>query len=123
MFPALAWLEAELAALPPDTPKLILLPPQHWASLPGTGSARAARDAACKAALVELARRVDAALIDYRLLSPLTLNDANFWDPLHYRIGIARRIEADLVAVRQGLLTGGPDVVLRVAPARRTERP
>jgi hypothetical protein len=112
-FPALGWLEAELAALPPATRRLILLPPQHWASLPGAGAAQVARDAACKAALVQIADRVDATLLDYRLLSPLTREDARFWDPLHYRIDVARRIEADLRAADQGAMALHDDVVVR----------
>jgi hypothetical protein len=117
-FPALRWLEAELAALPPGTRRLILLPPVHWAHLPTDGVPEIARDAACKRALVDLAGRVNAALLDYRLLSPLTRDDARFWDPLHYRVDVARRIEADL---HQVALTGrleGESVVLRAAPAR-----
>jgi hypothetical protein len=120
-FPALAWLEAELAALPAATRKLILLPPLHWASLPAEGSADVARNAACKRALMALAERVDASLLDYRLLSPLTQDDSRFWDPLHYRIDVARRIEDDLARADRDRRLGqgqGGDVVLRHAQRR-----
>ena len=117
--PALAWLESELAAFPAATRRLIVLPPLHWASLPATGSEDVARDAACKRALIELAGRVNAALLDYRLLSPLTRDDSRFWDPLHYRTGVARRIEADLLtAARHREPEDSGSVVLRAALRR-----
>jgi hypothetical protein len=112
-FPALAWLETELAAFPATTQRLIVLPPLHWASLPAAGSQDVARDAACKRALVDLAGRVNSALLDYRLLSPLTRDDSRFWDPLHYRTGVARRIEADLLRATRSEVPDGENVVLR----------
>jgi hypothetical protein len=115
-FPALRWLEAELAAFPAPTRRLLVLPPLHWASLPGENSADVARDAACKRALVDLAKRVNAALLDYRLLSPLTRDDSRFWDPLHYRTDVARRMEADLFATARGIRPDNENVVLRAEP-------
>jgi hypothetical protein len=111
------WLEAELAAFPAKTRRLIVLPPLHWASLPGEGHPDVARGAACKRALVDLAMRVDAALLDYRLLSPLTRDDSRFWDPLHYRTDVARQMEADLFATTSGIRPDNENLVLR-APAR-----
>ncbi|MGL4728865.1 MAG: hypothetical protein ACRCWO_08915 [Bosea sp. (in: a-proteobacteria)] len=118
VFPALAWLEQELAALPALTRKLILTPPLHWASLPRSGFGDEAREAACKRALTALAGRVNAALLDYRLFSPLAHDDSRFWDPLHYRVDVARRIEADLLAADRAGRLEGADVVLRHAQTR-----
>jgi hypothetical protein len=113
MFPGLAWLEQELAALPASTRKLIVLPPLHWASLPRPGFGDAAREAACKQALGAVAVRANATLVDYRLLSPLTRDDSRFWDPLHYRVDVARRIEAELITADRAGRLEGADVLLR----------
>jgi hypothetical protein len=101
-FPALAWLDESLAALPQSTVKVIVLPPTHAAGLPREGSTAAQLYDACKAALTELAGRHGAALVDYAHMSSVTKADENYWDPLHYRLPIARRIEADLAAVAKG---------------------
>jgi len=34
--------------------------------------------------------------------SPITLNDSNYWDPRHYRVGIADRIARGLAAAAAG---------------------
>jgi hypothetical protein len=59
---------------------------------------------------------VNAALLDYRLLSPLTRDDSRFWDPLHYRTDVARHMEADLLAAARGIRPDNENVVLRAAP-------
>jgi hypothetical protein len=34
--------------------------------------------------------------------SPITADDDNYWDPRHYRVGIADRIAGDLAAAAHG---------------------
>lgn len=41
-------------------------------------------------------------IADYAHPSVLTREDSNYWDPAHYRLPIARRIEADLIALGRG---------------------
>jgi hypothetical protein len=91
-FPALAWLDELLGAVPADTRRIIAFMPVHIAAQPVPGSAEAAREARCKVKVAEIAARHDAALIDFRIHSAITTVDANFWDPLHYRLPIAYRI-------------------------------
>lgn len=112
-FPALAWLEQALAALPRETRRLIVLPPVHAGAMPREGSAAFQRYQACKAEIAGIASRQGAIVADYSHPSPLTREDANYWDPAHYRLPIARRIEADLIALGRG---GEPpaDAALRV---------
>jgi hypothetical protein len=100
-YPALQWLEARLAALPKATRIMLVLPPLHAASLPGQGAGERA-DAACKASITAIARKLGAGVIDYRIASALAVTDENFWDPLHYRIGIAQRIEMDMSDLFKG---------------------
>ncbi|WP_245973887.1 hypothetical protein [Bosea caraganae] len=101
-FPALDWLDAALAALPAATRKLIVLPPVHLGGLPREGSAGWQRYAACKAELGALAAKHGATIVDYAHASPITRDDSNYWDPLHFRLPIARRVEGDLIAVANG---------------------
>ncbi|MGX1788809.1 hypothetical protein ACWIGM_18840 [Bosea sp. NPDC055332] len=117
-FPALAWLEQGLAAFPATTRRLIVLPPVHASALPREGSAAWQRFEACKAEIVALAARQHAMVADYAHPSALTREDSNYWDPAHYRLPIARRIEADLIALGQGKTAPG-DPVLTVLGAPR----
>jgi len=98
-FPALGWLDTALAALPGQTKKLIVLPPAHLTALPREGSAGWQRYAACKEALRTLAARRGAVIADFAHRSMVTQQDSNYWDPLHFRLPIARRVEADLTAI------------------------
>lgn len=101
-FPALDWLDTALAALPGQTRKLIVLPPAHLTALPREGSAGWQRYAACKEALRSLAAQRGAVIADFTHRSVVTQQDANYWDPLHFRLPIARRVEADLIAIARG---------------------
>ena len=41
-------------------------------------------------------------VVDFMLPSPITDDDDNYWDALHYRVGIADRIVHDLAAADRG---------------------
>ena len=106
--PALPLLAAGLAALPPATEKLLVFMPSEIGQHGAPGSDAAALLAACKAAVVDVARVTAGALVvDFQIDSPITRARDNYWDPLHYRITIADRIMADLAAARGG--RAGPD--------------
>lgn len=117
-FPALDWLDGALAALPVATQKLLVLPPIHLGGLPREGSAGWERYHACKAALGSLAAKHGATIVDYAYASPITREDANYWDPLHFRLPIARRVEADLIAVAHGAQPRAGDAVRVSKPIR-----
>ena len=94
-FPALAWLDRHLAS--GRWHRLALVwPPVHATAQPVPGTLAAAREGECKAQIAAIAARHKAPVIDFRIRSPITMADANYWDPLHYRIGIADRVAADL---------------------------
>lgn len=95
-FPALAWLDELLARVPRETRIVLILPPIHVAAQAAPGSYDAAIDAECKARIAVIAGRHRAAALDFRLPSPLTLDDANYWDKLHYRLPVAARLVDDL---------------------------
>lgn len=106
-FPALAWLEQGLAAFPASTRRLIVLPPIHAGAMPREGGVAWQRFEACKAQIAAIAARQKAVVADYTHPSGLTREDSNYWDPLHYRLPIARRLEADLITL--GLGERAPD--------------
>jgi len=101
-FPALAWLEASIAAFPKATQVMLVLPPAHLAAYPREGSAAGQRYARCKADIAALAHRHGAVLVDYAHASPITTQDANYWDPLHFRLAIAARFGEELARIGQG---------------------
>lgn len=105
-FPALPWLDALLARVPREAAITLAFMPIHVSAQPTPGSAEAARDAACKARIAEIGRRRGAAVIDFRYPSPVTTEDSNYWDPLHYRIGIAERVGK---ALRNARVSGRDD--------------
>lgn len=90
--PALAWLDELLGLVPADGLKLVAFMPVNVAAQARPGSAGAAREAACKARVAEIARRRGATLVDFRIASAVTRDDTNYWDALHYRLPIAARI-------------------------------
>lgn len=112
-FPALAWLEQGLSAFPVTTRRIIVLPPVHAGAMPREGSAAWQRFEACKADITAIAARQRAVVADYAHPSVLTREDSNYWDPAHYRLPIARRIEADLIALgRDGEAPADPALIV-----------
>jgi hypothetical protein len=99
-FPALAELDAVLAALPSETGFVIVMPPVYQSMLAHPGTQLAADLAACKA---ELARRVAdrgrSGFLDFLVDGLISRAPENFMDPQHYRLNIARMIEARIAAV------------------------
>lgn len=101
-FPALEWLDGALGAYPPPTRLILVMPPSHVAAFPREGSVAGQRYGACKAAIAALAKRRGATMVDYAHHSPVTTQDANYWDALHFRLPIAQRVEAELVEIAKG---------------------
>ena len=115
-FPALDWLDALLERVPAASNVTLTTMPIHVSSQAPAGTREAAVDQECKARIAAIGRRHGAAVVDFRLRSAVTTDDSNYWDPLHYRIGIADRIVAALADARTG--REAPDGFYRVlAPA------
>jgi len=114
-FPALSWLEDGLGAFPKTTQVMLVLPPAHLAAYPREGSADWQRYTRCKADIAALARRRGAVVVDYAHASPITTQDANYWDPLHFRLAIAARFGEELARIGMGGAphADGAAVVLR----------
>ncbi len=101
-FPALSWLEESIATLPKSTQVMLVLPPAHLMAYPREGSAGWQRYARCKADIAALARRHGAVVVDYAHASPITSQDANYWDPLHFRLAVAARFGEELARIGKG---------------------
>jgi hypothetical protein len=72
------------------------------ASPPAPGTRAAEVEAECKTRIASIGRKHGAAVIDWRIPSALTRDDANYWDNLHYRVPIAVRLAGDLAAAAAG---------------------
>jgi hypothetical protein len=92
-FPALPLLAQALAAIPAETKIVLLFPPINIEQQGHPGSHAAHRWAACKDQVTALAAH-HAMVLDMLIPSEITLDRGNYWDPLHYRVGVARRIAA-----------------------------
>ena len=95
-----ALLEVMLRATPTATRIAVVFPPLHgfWASKGAVNYAE------CKGRIGQrVAGYPNVGVIDYLFLSPLTTNDENYWDPLHFVNDVARLMERDLF----GLFTHG----------------
>lgn len=90
-FPALAWLDSILAELP-NTTKVLAYMPVHIASQPEPGTLGAAQEQECKRRIASIAGRRGAKVVDWRIPSPITTDDANYWDSLHFRLPVAEKI-------------------------------
>ena len=104
--PALDRLDALLAALPAQAHRIVAFMPVHVAAQGAPGTAQGLREAACKARAAEIGRARGALVVDFRIPSPVTAQDANYWDALHYRLPVAGRIVAGLKAAAE---TGADD--------------
>lgn len=103
-FPALVWL-SELLDPKSGWPRVIvLMPPTHQAGQAKPSTAQFATDADCKTQIASLGQRHGRPVIDWRIRSSITTEDANYWDVLHYRIPIANRVVDGLArALKTGL--------------------
>lgn len=56
----------------------------------------------CKGRIFNLAHQHGAGVIDFMVNSKITQADENYWDPLHFRAGVARRLEEEIAAALNG---------------------
>jgi hypothetical protein len=117
-FPQHPLLAERLAALPASTRALLFFVPYHVSLQPRPGTVDALRWAACRDSIAAIARaRPGTILADFMIPSSITREDTNYWDPQHYRIGIADRLVRDLAEAAAGRETA--DLRLIIAPEAR----
>jgi len=103
-FPALPWLDAALAKMPHSI-KILTYMPVHVAAQPAPGSRQEQAEIECKRQIAAIAAHRHAVVIDWRIASPITEDDANYWDAVHYRLPLAQRIARETAAA---VLNGSP---------------
>lgn len=96
--PALAWLHEIAREAPSESQIVFLFVPAHAASLPPPGSRSAAEFAECRRRILDISGTRKAHVVDFRFPSAMTTPDENFWDPLHYRMPVARKIARAILA-------------------------
>ncbi len=101
-FPALVWLKELLTRLPEGTRPVLAFMPVHAIAQPQPGSYADAYEQECKSRITHLGEQSGAYVVDFRIPSRITTDDANYWDNLHYRIGVAGWIEETLASVLSG---------------------
>jgi len=101
-----------LEAPPPATQVVLLIPPMHvWHA---QGNAAGYRE--CKRQALAIAtHRPNVLVLDYLLDGPITREDRNYWDAIHYDDPVAARLEREVAAGLAGELRNEPGTVLRRA--------
>lgn len=103
-FPAIAQLAALLAPLRPDTPLVIVFPPQFYTMLPVNGYDAAVLNE-CKARFARLATGAPRrGFLDFLADTPTNRDPKNYTDLVHYRANVSRGIEGQIA----GILNGRP---------------
>ncbi len=114
-FPTHEWLRAGLDLFPPGTRKILFFVPYNHHLLPASGSDGDKVWAECKRRIAAMAAsRPNMLAVDFMRPSPITADDDNYWDPLHYRAAIADRLARDLAAAWHG--QASPDFTVLTAP-------
>ena len=102
-FPTHDWLREGLGLFPDSTRKILFFVPYNHHIQTPPGNDGAAIWAECKRRVAALAAgRPNTLAVDFLIPSPITDDDDNYWDPLHYRTAIADRLARDLAAAWQG---------------------
>jgi hypothetical protein len=115
-FPALDLLGQILADIPAGTPTVLyFVPYNHVLQQPGTDMSDVWTACKARATMVARARR-GVVVADFMIPSSITGNDNNYWDALHYRVGIADQLAADLAAASRGDAAAAGDYRLLATP-------
>jgi hypothetical protein len=91
-----------LGRVPKRTAVVIVFPPAHISAQPVPGSMADALERECKQRFAAIASRHFASAIDFRSFSATNSDDANYWDPLHYRLPIAARVARAIYGIARG---------------------
>ena len=119
-FPDLADLENLLGLLPAETEKILFFAPTHHLQLPTPGSDQSAAWEDCKHRAAAIAGRVPRTLVvDFRIPSPLSENDAHFIDAQHYTRPIASELIEMLSAALRGKAGDLPELRVLARSAGR----
>ena len=92
-FPTHVWLQGMLDSLPGETLKILYFVPYHHFHQAPPGGRQDARWSECKRRIAAMAgQRANTHVLDFMVPSAITLEDTNYWDPLHYGTDVAIQI-------------------------------
>jgi hypothetical protein len=92
-FPAIKHLDRMLSRLPKTTRKIVIIPPVHVYHQPSPGSEDAVKLKEFKRRVADLVCRYqNAVFFDFMIESPITTRDENYFDNIHYTVGVANDI-------------------------------
>ncbi len=96
-FPDLIKLKNWLSSLPSSARKILLFPPHHYYGQAQAGSKNELSWNECKKRVTDMGQTVpQLTVVDFMFKSSITTNDNNYWDPMHYSVAIADKIEQTL---------------------------
>src|SRR3990172_8766483 len=87
-FPALALLEPALGKPPPGSELIVVLMPSHVTLLPKSSKAQKGYET-CKQRIAAMVARRGGRVVDFSIPSAWTKADENYWDAMHFRVGMA----------------------------------
>lgn len=91
-FPVQSMLKQLLAELPAETEKIILFVPYHAFNVYSDENT-ANKWSQCKQKIRDLCSGIDnVTILDFMIVSEITKFDNNYWDPLHYKVGVATQL-------------------------------
>lgn len=97
-YPNIATLDQMLAKLPDGSQKLLIFVPYHHRRLGAPGKRTMLRYGECKNRVRTLKQKhANLKVMDFMYRSEFTLNDANYWDKLHFNEQAALRVEQAIV--------------------------
>jgi hypothetical protein len=89
-FPSLGILARMLDKLPKDTIKILFITPFHHYAQPTPGSEKEIRWQEFLRRLADLAKnRPGTCVLNFNIASPITMEDAHYWDTGHYTVEVA----------------------------------
>lgn len=105
-FPSIEHLGRRLAQISAETAVVLVRPPVYKTSLSVPGTPLASVDAGCREALARIAAGRDRTyLVDWHRDRPENDRIENYFDPTHYRSGLARLVEAEIARALVGELS------------------
>jgi len=110
VFPTHHRLKRALAMMPEVTHKILFFVPFIVPYQGADGSVTRAYWAECKRRVVSMARAGhNIAVVDFMISSPITREESNYYDAIHYRPAVADRLAADLASVAAGATSQNAD--------------
>lgn len=114
--PALDQLDALLGRFPTTTRAILAFVPVHVRAQARKGTSAGDREQACKDRVAAIGAHHRALVVDFRFPSPVTTDDANYWDALHYRIPVAARIVGSLAEAARDARDGSGGLYKVLSP-------